>query len=170
MKLKLKLFAIPCILLIAITLIIASCSKEGPAGATGPAGAQGPQGTSGAAGTPGATGATGATGTANVIYSDWIDTVAYQPYYTDSSAWLAQIIAPQLVDSILNQGDVKVYFNIGSDSTNDELIVALPITDVLITGIIINPYYVTQTILLSANADVSSYNTPGGFHHFRYRS
>src|SRR5947207_15366757 len=101
MKLKLKLFAIPCILFLSICLIIVSCSKEGPAGATGPAGPAGPQGTSGAAGTPGAT---GATGTANVIYSDWIDTVAFQG--TDTTGWFAQITVPQLVDSIIYKGDI----------------------------------------------------------------
>ena len=88
---KLKLFSIPCILFLAIILLIASCSKKGPAGATGPAGSSGPQGPAGA---DGSAGPAGPAGTANVIYSDWIDTVSYQPFYTDSSAWIAEIVAP----------------------------------------------------------------------------
>ncbi len=150
-----------------VLTVFFSC-KKGDTGPAGAAGANGAAGAPGAQGPQGPEGPKGDTGVANVIYSDWIDTVAYQPFYTDSSAWIAQIVAPQLVDSILNQGDVKVYCNLGSDSTNDELIVSLPITDVLITGIIINPYYQVQTILLSANSDASSF-TVGTFHHFRYR-
>src|SRR5436190_541091 len=48
-------------------LLIASCSKDGPAGATGPAGPAGPAGAAGAAGPK------GDTGVANVIYSPWLD-------------------------------------------------------------------------------------------------
>ena len=161
---KLKLAIIPCVLLIAITLIIASCSKEGPAGATGPAGAQGPQGTSGAAGTPGTT---GATGTANVIYSDWIDTVTF--HGRDTTGWVAQIIAPQLVDSILNTGAIKVYFNAGSDSSADsKVVMTLPIYEPFLLGAIINPYYTLQNITLISTADVSSF-TNNGNHYFQYR-
>jgi hypothetical protein len=149
--------------LITLTIFF-SCKK----GDTGPAGPAGPAGANGANGAQGPQGPQGDPGTANVIYSDWIDTVAYQPFFTDSSAWLAQIDAPELVDSILNQGDVKVYVNLGSDSTDDELIVSLPITDLNITGIIINPYFQAQSILLSANTDASSF-TSNTFHHFRYR-
>ncbi|MEP6951904.1 MAG: hypothetical protein ABI863_21625 [Ginsengibacter sp.] len=161
---KFKLFTIPCVVLLAITFLIASCSK-GPTGAAGAAGPAGPQGSPGTAGTAGAP---GTPGTANVIYSAWIDTVSYQPYYTDSSAWIAQIVASGLVDSILNKGVIQVYCNIGSDSTNDELILALPITDVNITNVIITPYYSLKTITLSANGDASSF-TSGAYHHFRYR-
>ena len=168
---KLRLLTIPCIALLAITFIIASCTKEGPAGATGatgPAGPAGPAGPSGPAGSNGTNGVNGAPGTANVLYSDWIDTVSYQPFYTDSSAWIAQIIAPGLVDSILNKGDIKLYLNAGSDSLNDEFILSIPITDLNITGIMINPYFFFQSIQMSANFDASSF-TSGGFHHFRYR-
>jgi hypothetical protein len=159
---KVKLFAVPCILLLAITLIIASCSKTGPAGATGAAGAQGPQGT---AGTTGSTGPTGPAGTANVIYSNWLN-VKFQG--TDSTGWLGQITATQLVDSIINKGDVKVYFNAGSDSADNQLVFPLPITDILITGAIINPYYESQLIHLVSTADVSS-DSLRGYHYFQYR-
>jgi len=81
---------------LAVTLLFASCSKEGPAGPEGPqgntgaAGLQGPAGANGApgpAGPQGATGATGATGAqgapgnANVLlytFSDLAITSGYQ--------------------------------------------------------------------------------------------
>ena len=132
---KQKILTIPCILLLAITVIIASCSK-GPAGATGAAGAQGP------AGSTGNTGATGATGTANVIYSPWMD-VTFQG--SDTTGWQGQITAPKLVDSILNKGAIKVYFNAGSDSTNSQIVLALPVNDPFLFNVLvrINPYYTT---------------------------
>jgi hypothetical protein len=156
---KLKLFAIPCILLLAITLIVTSCAKDGPAGATGPAGVAGPQGTAGA------TGATGATGTANVIYSNWLD-VTYDPIDVDSTAWIATIRAPRLDTSILNRGIMKVYWNAGSVDTS--LIVALPFTDLLFSGIIITPYFSKDTITLASNFDASTY-TDNGQKFFQYR-
>jgi len=87
----------------AITLIIASCSKEGPAG-------QQDSGCSRSAGNFRScwnAWSTGATGTANVIYSDWIDTVTF--HGTDTTGWVAQIVAPQLVDSILNSGHKSLF-------------------------------------------------------------
>jgi hypothetical protein len=157
---KLKLVAAPSVLLLAITLIIfASCSKTGPAGATGPAGPQGP------AGGNGPTGSTGATGTANVIYSNWLN-VKFTG--TDTTGWFAQITATQLVDSIINKGDVKVYLNVGSDSADNQLIFPLPITDILITGAIINPFYQAQAINIVSTADVSS-DSLRGYHYFQYR-
>jgi hypothetical protein len=159
---KQKSFAVPCILLLAITLIIASCSKTGPAGAAGPAGAQGPQGP---AGGNGSTGPAGPAGTANVIYSNWLN-VKFQG--ADSTGWFAQITATQLVDSIINKGDIKVYLNAGSDSANNQLVFPLPITDILVTGAIINPYYESQLIHLVSSADVSS-DSLRGYHYFQYR-
>ena len=159
---KQKLFTIPCILLLAITLIIASCSKEGPAGATGPAGTQGAAGANGATG---ATGSTGSTGTANVIYSDWLN-VTFQG--NDTTAWIAEIAAPKLVDSILNKGAIKVYFNAGSDSANSQVVVTLPIYDPFLLVAIINPYFTSQSITLISTGDVSSF-TLRTYHHFQYR-
>lgn len=156
---KQKILAIPAILLLAITIIIASCSKTGPIGPAGAAGAQGP------AGPTGATGATGATGTANVIYSDWLN-VKFSG--SDTTGWLGQITAPKLVDSIINKGDIKVYLNAGSDSANNQLIFPLPITDIAFTGAIINPYYQSQLINLLSTADVSS-DSLRGYHYFQYR-
>lgn len=168
---KLKLLTILSVICLVTTLIITSCSKEGSAGAPGATGPAGPSGPAGSAGAPGATGATGAIGTANVIYSDWIDTVKYQslnPANPDSSAWIAQIDAPRLVDSIINQGDIKVYLNLGSDSLNDQLVVSLPINDPYLIGDAINPYYQSLAITLIASFDESSF-TLRGFHHFQYR-
>src|SRR5436305_11781768 len=129
---KSKLFTMRGILILATALAIASCSK-GPKGDTGPAGPQGPAGAAGAAGSPGAT---GATGTANVIYSNWLN-VKFTG--TDTTGWFANITATQLVDSIVNKGDIKVFLNVGSDSADNQLVFPLPITDILITGAIINP-------------------------------
>ena len=155
-------------LLLALPLFFASCSKQGPAGATGPVGPQGTAGSAGAAGTAGATGSQGAPGTANVIYSAWIDTVIYSG--SDSTGWFAGIDAPQLVDSILNKGEIKVYLNYGSDSANAELIAPLPTVDLFVFGfsLYINPYFSSQFITLASTSDASSF-TLRTFHHFRYR-
>lgn len=152
-------------LLLAVPLFFASCSKTGPTGPAGPAGTVGPTGAAGAAGIQGAQ---GAPGTANVIYSAWIDTVTYSG--TDSTGWFAGIEAPQLVDSILNQGEIKVYLNYGSDSANDQFITPLPTVDLLLFGrdVYINPYFSPQFITFVATANVSSF-TVNSYHHFRYR-
>ena len=113
---KQKNLAFALILFFASSLIIFSCSK-GPAGAAGATGAQGPAGPSGP------TGSTGATGTANVIYSPWLN-VTFQA--GSDTNMIGTIPAPKLADSILNKGDVKVYFNAGSDSTNGQFVLALP--------------------------------------------
>jgi hypothetical protein len=154
----------PAIVLLAITIVFAYCTKEGPAGPAGPQGAQGATGSTGAAG---AQGPQGPAGTANVIYSNWID-VTYQG--SDSTGWSAEIPATQLVDSIIDKGEIKVYWNIGSDSTNDQFVVALPIFDATLANqiITINNYFSPQTILLLSNLNLSSF-TRGNFHHFRYR-
>jgi hypothetical protein len=160
MKLK---FSTPFYLLIALALFIVSCAKTGP---TGPAGATGPQGPAGPAGPAGAPGAQGNPGTANVIYSDWIDTVTFRG--TDSTGWVAGISAPQLVDSILNRGEIKVYLNYGSDSADNQFITPLPVTDIFVLGAYINPYFSPQYITLAATTDASSF-TLRTYHYFRYR-
>lgn len=165
---KHKLFTIPCSLLLALTIFFTSCTKEGPAGATGPAGPVGPAGPAGAAGAAGVPGAPGATGTANVIYSAWLD-VTYAPANADSSAWIAQIAAPQLVDSILNKGEVKVYLNAGKDSTTKNLIVPLPVYDPFIVRAIVNVYLSTQKITLVATDDVGTFTLQGAkYYQYRY--
>ncbi len=162
-------------LLLALPLCFSSCSKTGP---TGPAGAQGPAGPTGAAGTAGTAGATGAqgnTGTANVIYSNWLD-VAYQADTAtnpttgkvDTFSYSAVIPAPQLVDSILNKGEIKVYFNAGSDSSGRQAIFPLPIYEAFYFNILINTLYSAQSISLTATGNASSF-TNNGNHYFQYR-
>lgn len=163
---KQKFLQIPCILFLAITLIATSCSK-GPAGATGPAGPAGPQGSAGAAG------ATGATGSANVIYSPWIS-VTFQQGGLDTN-FIGQIHAAKLTDSILNKGEMKVYFNAGSDSAKSQFVLALPVnepflfTDSVNTiKLVINPYFSDTTITMISNYDVSSF-ADNGNHYFQFR-
>jgi hypothetical protein len=155
-------FSKPFYLLLALPLFFASCAKQGPVGPAGPAG---PQGTPGAAGATGTQGSQGNPGTANVIYSNWLD-VAYTG--SDSTGWTAEIPVPQLVDSILNNGEIKVYFNAGSDSAGSQAIFPLPIYDAFYFGIIINPLFTPQKITLVASGDASSV-TDNGNHYFQYR-
>lgn len=106
--------------------LLTACSKEGPQGQTGPAGPQGPQGpagtngtngkdgTDGTTGATGPKGATGATGTANVIYSSWMYAHNFGDSTIDNSALkVGYIDAPKLTSTILNSGEVKVYFTYG---------------------------------------------------------
>src|SRR6478672_610722 len=105
--------------ILSVTLVmgIVSCSKDGPAGpagATGPAGPQGPGGPAGPNGEP---------GTANVIYSDWIDTTTWvvdtvhNGTTIDTVGYHADINVPKLDTSILNHGEIKVYVNVSTDPT-----------------------------------------------------
>jgi hypothetical protein len=103
---------------VVLIIGIVSCSKEGPtgpAGATGPAGPAGPAGSQGPAGQP---------GTANVIYSDWTDTVTYGLLGAPDTI-AGEILAPQLTADILNNGEIKVYANL--NTTADPIVVPLPL-------------------------------------------
>ena len=73
---KTNVLSIKTILIMALSMaLVTSCSSEdGEDGATGPQGAQGPAGPAGPQGDPGAQGEQGDPGTANVMYSDWVDT------------------------------------------------------------------------------------------------
>ena len=95
-------------------LFLVSCSAEdgetGPAGPAGPQGEQGPTGPAGADGADGADGQDGAqgdTGTANVIYSDWIDS-EFDTNITDPAAGV-DLSAPGLSQEIIDEGTVLVY-------------------------------------------------------------
>jgi len=149
---KLKFFAIPSVLLIAITLIISSCAKDGSAGATGPAGPAGPQGPGGAPGVPGAA---GPAGTANVIYSAWTDTTTWRPDTTmtgtkiDTVGWFANISAPKLDTTMLNTGEIKVYINLGT--TADPVVFPLPFNN---GRVFIDVVFFTNTIQVSSNANL----------------
>jgi len=100
----------------ATILLVTACKK----GDTGPAGEKGDKGDAGAAG---ATGSAGKAGSANVIYSPWIDVTfnAVDTFYE------ATIQAPKIVDSIVQKGEVKVFWNINTAAAPS--IVTLPYQD-----------------------------------------
>lgn len=155
---KFRLFTISGSFLIAIALFFASCTKEGPAGPAGPAGPQG------AAGPTGATGTQGPAGTANVFYSNWLDV----PFTTDadSSTWTAEITAARLVDSVIQRGDVKVYWNIGTSAA--PVIVPLPV-DALAFGVILTPIFQTGRIRLFASDNLSTVTLTNGQKESQFR-
>lgn len=128
---KLRLLSI---LLLAISFILISCTKEGPEGPVGPIGAQGPSGNTGTTGPAGPIGTTGPigpagptgpqgpqgpTGTANVIYSAWI-TDASAALWADTTILFygslirrRNITAPGITQAILDQGIVLSYVRSG---------------------------------------------------------
>jgi hypothetical protein len=162
---KHKLVPFYCTVFLAIAVLFASCAKEGPAGATGPAGPAGPTGAAGAAGVPGTNGAPGAPGTANVFYSTWLN-VTFEG--SDTTGFFGEITAPRLVDSIINRGEIKVYVNLGSDSTNAQVVVPLPLTEILLTGATIVPYFQVENITLVSDGNVSSRKIRN-FNYLQYR-
>jgi hypothetical protein len=96
-------------LLIASAFLISlqSCQK----GSTGPTGATGANGANGAQGSTGPQGPAGDTGTANVIYSNW----ATATFAGSGTSWTASISAPGITQGILDSGEVKTYFEFGTD-------------------------------------------------------
>ncbi|WP_109699581.1 lipoprotein [Chitinophaga deserti] len=102
-------------------LMLAACSKEGPAG---PAGPQGQQGNPGAQGTPGAQGPQGTPGTpgtngnANVI----VKTFSSTAYTWNKETILGinyrtiQVPVPEITADIINTGMVLVYVAANTDS------------------------------------------------------
>jgi len=152
--------------LVLITFIFTQCQK-GDVGPAGPAGPTGPAGASGS------TGPKGDTGTANVIYSPWLD-VTYQGLDTvhnndgtiDTVLWGASITANKLTQAILDKGEIKVYFNWGTQANPD--IAPLPILDPFFTGVIINPEFLVQKIDLYSNFNASTI-TNAGQKYLQYR-
>ncbi len=136
-------------------MLFSACSKEGPAGPAGATGAQGPAG---------ATGTAGPAGTANVIYSAWTD-VTYIPIDEDEDGttdfFYSEIEAPKLDLSILGTGEVKVYFNLGTQG--DPYIVPLPYSDLILTAFFLN------TIELNAGANFSTTTNDAGEKVRQYR-
>lgn len=145
-------------LLLTVILVFSYCSKDPEAGPQGPAGPAGP------AGPVGPQGPKGDTGVANVIYSNWLD-VSYQEDTDNPGTWLAQINAPKLTNDIINKGEIKVYWNLGSAA--DPLVVPIPYFD---GGTIINPLYDVGAIYLLTNAGDVGTATSGGvkFQQYRY--
>ncbi len=156
-------------LLFLITIAFSNC-KKGDTGDAGAAGATGAPGANGATGPSGPQGPQGDTGVANVIYSDWLD-VTFDPASADSSAWIAEIIAPRLVDSILNKGDIKIYWNIGNDSVTAQFITPLPVIDLFLFGdlVSVNPYFSPQSILILSTHDISSFTDTYGNKNSQFR-
>ena len=149
------------VLLLSAALLVAACKK----GDTGPAGEKGEKGDAGATGT---TGATGKAGTANVIYSAWQD-VTFN--LVDSFTAVGTITAPKIVDSIIQKGEVKVFWNINTASS--PTIVALPYHD---NGVVFGlsdlaniPLIRVGTIALYSNYNLSSRTNSSGEKVFQYR-
>lgn len=110
---------LPFILGITLITTIISCGKDGPAGPAGAAGPAGPQGPSGPAGPA------GAAGTANVIYSNWTDTLTYGVIAAPDTI-AGALSVPRLTADILNKGEIKVYANISSNPVTDPFVIPLP--------------------------------------------
>jgi hypothetical protein len=102
------------------TVLVISCTKEGPEGPMGAQGLPGNPGTNGANGTTGTTGPTGPQGppgTANVIYSAWLPA----PTTFSAAGWFdttistiglvsrANFAAPSMTQAILDQGLTLAY-------------------------------------------------------------
>jgi hypothetical protein len=159
---------LPHILSIALVVGIVSCSKDGPAG---PAGATGPAGPPGAAGAQGPAGANGQPGTANVLYSDWIDTATWiadtvhNGATVDTLGFFADLDVPALDTSILNRGEIKVYVNVSTDPTFP-IVFPVPFNN---GSLFIDPVFAPNIIELSSNGDLTGLPfryilIPGGSH------
>jgi hypothetical protein len=87
------------------------------------------------------------------------------------------IPAPKLADSILNKGEIKVYFNAGNDAPGGQFVLSLPayepflFTDTLShpLTLIINPYFTLDTISIISNFDISSFKDNNGNNNFQFR-
>jgi hypothetical protein len=149
------------VMVLSAALLFTACKK----GDTGPAGETGATGATGATGT---TGATGKTGSANVIYSAWLD-VTFQG--VDSVTAAGVIDAPKIVDSIVQKGEVKVFWNINTAS--NPTVVSLPYHDAGVvlgaTDLALIPLVKVGTIYLYSNYDLSSRTTTSGEKAFQYR-
>jgi hypothetical protein len=149
-------------LAVFISLVFIACEKEGPAGPAGPAGPNG------AAGPAGPSGPAGPAGTANVVYSEWLD-VTYEAIVegTDTLAFVAVIPAPKLDNAMLTNGEIKVYLNVGT--AVEPSVWALPLTDLVVYGLNINPTFETGQITLVSNVDAGTVTTADGkVQQYRY--
>ncbi|GAA4109082.1 hypothetical protein GCM10022393_05470 [Aquimarina addita] len=89
-----------------VSAMLFSCS-DGEDGAIGPAGQDGTDGINGIDGEDGVDGTDGETGTANVIYSDWIDS-EFDEDITDGFDSFS-ISAPELTQELIDSGTLLVY-------------------------------------------------------------
>lgn len=141
-KLTLQIAAV---VFVAVSIFFTSCSKEGPEGPTGPQGAAGPTGAQGPAG------AKGDPGTANVIYSQWTDTLTY--YLTSGTTTdtiFGDLEVPALTADILNHGDMKVYVNLYT--ADDPYVISLPYYTG--TGGFIEAYFFIGGIEILSNLNI----------------
>jgi hypothetical protein len=103
-----------CLLAIATTTLLVSCSK----GNTGPAG---PAGAAGVAGATGANGANGTNGSDSVMYSAWIPmNMADTIEGTADTIYYQNFAANALTSAILNTGTVVTYLET-TDGNGDSL-------------------------------------------------
>lgn len=109
MKLKTKLTRHVLGVLFVSVLCIGCSPEDGKDGATGP---EGPQGEDGQQGIQGEQGEQGDTGTANVIYSEWIDSPLDGSI--PSSTANGSIDVPGLSQEIFDNGTVLLYGKAGS--------------------------------------------------------
>ncbi|MBQ4913856.1 collagen-like protein [Maribacter sp. MMG018] len=156
--------------LLFISSMLIACSKEdGEDGAIGPQGPQGEQGIQGEAGADGEDGADGEqgekgdTGTANVIYSEWLDSpIVDADDNIESSTANGDIDVAGLSQEIVDQGTVLVFGKVG----NNDNVYALPFIGN--QGVSYYYYYKLETINIRlATVDGSNIGAPL-FSEYRY--
>jgi hypothetical protein len=161
-----RLHLLPYLLSMVMIVLISSCKK----GDTGPAGPAGPTGPAGAAGASGPQGPAGPAGTANVIYSDWTDTLTYfLASATTTDTIIGVLSAPKITADVLNKGEIKVYANLNTAA--DPLVMPLPINDGFILGAggFIDVYFDLGEIIILSNLNLDGLPLryviiPGGTH------
>jgi hypothetical protein len=163
---NLKLFTFSCSLLVAFTVLLTACTKEGPAG---PAGAAGPAGPTGPAG---GQGPKGDTGTANVIYSNWLDVTfdadtVQNGTIIDTVGFSTLINAPKLTNTILSTGEIKVYWNYGTAAS--PVVFPLPLDLATFNGVYLSPFFQVGSIALISNADLSTFSPAANTKRFQFR-
>jgi len=109
----------------------------------------------------GDTGPKGDTGNANVMYSPWLS-VKYSmtiPQPNDT-VYIATINAPQITDSVISKGDVRIYVNTNTSASPE--IMSLPYSTFII------PFISKGKIELDAVDDFSTF-TQSGATYLQYR-
>ncbi len=104
MQSRRSLFSIITAFVLGAFLFVACSAEDGETGPTGPAGPAGPQG---AQGDQGPQGEQGDPGTANVIYSDWIDSEFDANIIATGSSF--DIDAPDMTQEIIDSGVIMVF-------------------------------------------------------------
>ena len=109
----------------------------------------------------GDTGPKGDTGNANVIYSPWLSVkYAMQVPQPGDTFFLATIQAPKITDSVIANGDVRVYLNTNTAASPE--ITSLPLSTIII------PFISKGVSTLKAVDDYSTV-TQGGNTYQQYR-